>query len=107
MNHVQILNSLTSTIVNLVFPVGSIYMTTNNAITDPVTLLPNTKLEQIKDRFIWYSNTAWQGGRSKKISSNQMPPHNHYYEHVDPYDRMGNPDGSKDTSGGYAANESY
>ena len=82
-------------------------MTTNNAITDPVTLLPNTKLEQIKDRFIWYSNTAWQGGRSKKISSNQMPPHNHYYEHVDPYDRMGNPDGSKDTSGGYAANESY
>ena len=50
--------TLEANIVNMVYPVGSIYITTNNAMTDHVTLFLNTKWEQIRDRFIWCSNTA-------------------------------------------------
>ena len=101
------IDDLKATMVNLVYPVGSVYITTNNSISNPSSLFPGTTWQQIKDTFLWCSDTAGQSGGSKKISYEQMPRHNHYYEHVEPYDRMGHPDGSADTSNGYAVNESY
>ena len=106
-NHSQILNSLTSTIVNLVYPVGSIYMTTNNNIMDPADIFPNTKWSPLSGAFLLPDMKAELKGGSKKITVDNLPPHYHKYKIIEPYDRNGYPDGSDDTSNGYAANESY
>ena len=65
-NHSQILNSLTSTIVNLVYPVGSIYMTTNNNIMDPADIFPNTKWSTLSGAFLLPDIKAGLEGGSKK-----------------------------------------
>ena len=106
-NHSQILNSLTSTIVNLVYPVGSIYMCTNNNIMDPADIFPNTKWSTLSGAFLLPDIKAGLEGGSKKITVDNLPPHYHNYKIIEPYDKNGYPDGSDDTSNGYAANESY
>lgn len=67
------------TICNLIYPVGSIYMSVNS--TDPTTLFGGT-WEQLKDRFLLgagdsYGNGATGGEASHTLTINEMPSHTH------------------------------
>ena len=67
--------------LNLVYPVGSIYWSSNN--TNPGTLFGGTWI-QIKDRFILaagdsYINGATGGVSSVTLSVSNMPSHNHTF----------------------------
>ncbi len=66
-------------IANVVYPLGSIYMSVNNV--NPTTLFGGN-WEQIKDKFLLacgnsYSNGATGGEVSHTLSINEMPSHNH------------------------------
>ncbi len=67
-------------ILDLVYPVGSIYMSVNDV--DPANLFGGT-WEQIKDRFllskgdIYTTNGATGGEASHTLNINEMPSHNH------------------------------
>lgn len=66
-------------VVNLIYPVGSIYMSTNNL--NPGTLFGGV-WEQIKDVFLLscgeiYSNGQTGGEAFHLLSANEMPEHNH------------------------------
>jgi len=66
-------------ILNLIYPVGSIYMSVNS--TSPASLFGGT-WEQIKDKFLLssgdtYSNGATGGEATHTLSTNEMPTHNH------------------------------
>ena len=65
--------------LNLVYPVGSIYWSSNN--TNPGTLFGGT-WTQIKDRFIlaagdYYSNGATGGAATVTLTVSNMPSHSH------------------------------
>ena len=67
--------------LNLVYPVGSIYLSSNN--TNPGTLFGGT-WTQIKDRFILtagdsYSNGATGGAATVTLSVSNMPSHSHSF----------------------------
>ena len=67
------------TTLNLVYPVGSIYMSVNN--TSPASLFGGT-WEQLKDRFLLgagdtYSNGATGGEATHQLSVDEMPSHSH------------------------------
>ena len=67
--------------LNLVYPVGSIYWSSNN--TNPGTLFGGT-WTQIKDRFIlaagdYYSNGATGGASSVTLTVSNMPSHKHSF----------------------------
>lgn len=70
--------------VDLIYPVGSIYMSVNN--TNPSTLFGGT-WEQLKDKFLLsagdnYSAGATGGEATHKLTTNEMPSHTHeQYEH--------------------------
>ena len=70
------ITNLSSFIVDLIYPIGSIYITTDSSKT-PTTLFPGTTWEQITDRFLWCSSTAGETGGSKKITVEQLPAHSH------------------------------
>ena len=68
-----------SDLLNLIYPVGSIYMSVNN--TSPATLFGGT-WEQIKDRFLLacgdtYKNGKTGGEATHTLTINEMPSHNH------------------------------
>ena len=68
-------------LLNLVYPVGSIYWSSNN--TNPGTLFGGT-WTQIKDRFIlaagdYYSNGATGGAATVTLSVSNMPSHSHSF----------------------------
>ena len=75
----EIVNDNKTALVNLVYPVGSIYMSTNS--TSPASLFGGT-WEQIKDRFLLccgntYSAGATGGEATHKLTINEMPSHGH------------------------------
>ena len=64
---------------DMIYPVGSIYMSVNNI--NPSTLFGGT-WEQLKDRFLLgagstYSNGATGGSATHKLTVNEMPSHKH------------------------------
>lgn len=66
-------------ILNLIYPIGSIYMSINN--TSPATLFGGT-WEQLKDRFLLgagstYSNGTTGGESTHTLTVDEMPSHNH------------------------------
>ena len=68
-------------LLNLVYPVGSIYWSSNN--TNPATLFGGT-WTQIKDRFILaagdsYSNGATGGAATVTLTVSNMPSHSHSF----------------------------
>lgn len=68
-----------SNIFNLIYPVGSIYMSVNS--TSPATLFGGT-WEQVKDRFLLsagntYTNGNTGGEATHKLTQNEMPSHTH------------------------------
>ena len=67
--------------LNLVYPVGSIYLSSNN--TNPGTLFGGT-WTQIKDKFIltagdYYSNGATGGAATVTLTVSNMPSHKHSF----------------------------
>ena len=72
-------SNLKSDIVNLIYPVGSIYISYNS--TSPATLFGGT-WTQLKDRFLLgagstYSNGATGGEATVALTVTTMPAHNH------------------------------
>ena len=72
-------NDLNMRIVNLIYPVGSIYLSVNSA--NPQTLFGGT-WEQLKDRFLLgagdgYSAGSVGGEATHKLTTNEMPSHKH------------------------------
>ena len=68
-----------SALLDLIYPVGFIYMSVNN--TSPATLFGGT-WTQLKDRFLLgagdtYSNGATGGEASHTLTVNEMPSHDH------------------------------
>ena len=68
-------------LLNLVYPVGSIYLSSKN--TNPATLFGGT-WTQIKDRFIltagdYYSNGATGGAATVTLTVSNMPSHSHSF----------------------------
>ena len=66
-------------ILDVVYPVGSIYMSVNS--TSPASLFGGT-WEQLKDRFLLgagntYSNGATGGEATHTLTVNEMPSHDH------------------------------
>ena len=66
-------------LADLVYPVGSIYMSVNN--TDP-SLLFGGEWEQIKDKFLLacgnnHNNGATGGSETVTLTTNQIPSHSH------------------------------
>ena len=53
-------------VVNLVYPVGSIYMTTNNDIISPIDIFPNTVWSELSSVFLLPERKAGLKGGSKK-----------------------------------------
>lgn len=72
------LRTLSQQMIDTLHPVGSIYISMDN--TAPETLFGGT-WEQIKDRFIYCSDTPLQTGGSKKITLEQLPAHSHSISH--------------------------
>lgn len=77
------------TIIDTIYPVGSIYITLNQ--TSPSKLFPGTYWKQIKNRFLLsasstYSASSVGGEATHVLTSNEMPVHNHdglYYSYID------------------------
>lgn len=72
-------NTLTSNQLNLIYPVGSIYMSVNNS--NPGNLFGGT-WEQIKDRFLLAAGTSYNAGTtggeaSHKLTVAEIPSHTH------------------------------
>ena len=62
--------------LNVIYPVGSIYASMNNA--NPATLFGFGTWTQITDRFLWCSSgTSGETGGSKKILEANLPAHKH------------------------------
>ena len=79
--------SFTKPIVDIIYPVGSIYMSVNS--TSPQTLFGGT-WEQLKDRFLLgsgdtYANGSTGGSATVTLTSAQsgVPAHKHNYAHTD------------------------
>lgn len=72
-------SAIKSSIVDAIYPVGSIYMSVNS--TSPATLFGGTWV-QLKDRFLLgagstYTNGATGGEATHKLTVNEMPSHTH------------------------------
>ena len=73
-------------LINLIYPVGSIYMSVNS--TSPVSLFGGT-WTQLQDRFLLgagstYSNGATGGAATVTLTSSQIPSHKHKLRVVRP-----------------------
>lgn len=76
-----------SSIVNIVYPVGSIYMSVSN--TSPATLFGGTWV-QLKDRFLLGAGDTYTGGNTggeatHTLTVDEMPSHNHTQSRAVPY----------------------
>lgn len=73
------IENIGSNIINLIYPVGSIYMSANNV--SPATFLGGT-WEQIQDRFLLCAGSTYSGGSTggeatHKLSVAETPAHTH------------------------------
>lgn len=78
------INSLTNNLINLIYPVGSIYMSVNNV--SPASFLGGT-WEAIRDRFLLgagssYSVGSTGGEATHTLTVNEMPSHTHNINRV-------------------------
>ena len=78
-------------IVNTIYPVGSIYIST--AAANPSTLFSGTQWEAIQDRFLLADGTVYTAGATGgtpavTLTAEQMPAHTHKFNCVD---QNGNP----------------
>ena len=69
-----------STVINTIYPVGSIYMSVNS--TNPGTLFAGTTWTQLENRFLLgagssYANGSTGGEATHTLTINEMPSHNH------------------------------
>lgn len=69
-----------SSIIDIVYPVGSIYMSINAA--DPSTLFSGTSWEKLEGRFLLGSNSTYKPGSTggeatHTLTQNEMPKHTH------------------------------
>lgn len=69
-------------LVDLIYPVGSIYMSVNS--TNPETLFTGTKWSKIEGKFLLGSSSSYglgtSGGESThKLTTNEMPSHTHTF----------------------------
>ena len=61
-----------SDLINLIYPVGSIYMSTNNV--SPATFLGGTWVA-IQDRFLLSAGSSYSAGSTGGEAHNNMPPY--------------------------------
>ncbi|EAY01397.1 hypothetical protein TVAG_325110 [Trichomonas vaginalis G3] len=73
-NKFNIHNGL-NTILEIIYPVGSIYTSMNS--TNPASVLGFGTWKQIVDKFIYCARFSKQTGGSKKIKEANLPPHKH------------------------------
>lgn len=76
---IGVISQSKSEMVNLIYPVGSIYMSVNN--TSPATLFGGTWV-QLKDKFLLGAGDSYSGGSTGgaatvTLSTSQIPAHNH------------------------------
>lgn len=79
----------TQTIIDTIYPVGSIYITLNQ--TSPSKLFPGTYWKQIKNRFLLsasstYSALSFGGEATHALTTSEMAKHRHdglYYSYID------------------------
>ena len=69
-----------STVINTIYPVGSIYMSVSN--TNPSTLFAGTTWTQLKDRFLLGAGDTYSGGSTggeatHTLTINEIPSHSH------------------------------
>ena len=62
--------------LDMFYPIGSIYITMSNSVQNPSELFGGT-WEQITNTFLYCSYDAGEEGGSKKITVNNLPAHNH------------------------------
>lgn len=79
-NLVSTLTEQYSSIIDIVYPIGSIYMSVNAA--DPSTLFSGTSWEKLKGRFLLGSNSTYKPGSTggeatHELTQNEMPKHTH------------------------------
>ncbi|EAX70523.1 hypothetical protein TVAG_341620 [Trichomonas vaginalis G3] len=74
----QELNVLKQILPNLIYPVGSLYVSMNS--TRPEVVLGVGAWEQIVDRFLYCANSSKETGGSKTISGENLPAHSHYID---------------------------
>ncbi|EAX85412.1 hypothetical protein TVAG_156290 [Trichomonas vaginalis G3] len=74
----QELNVLKQILPNLIYPVGSIYVSMNS--TRPEVVLGFGTWTQIVDRFLYCANSSKETGGSKTISGENLPAHSHYID---------------------------
>ena len=79
-NTVNTLTEKFASIIDIVYPVGSIYMSVNAA--DPSTLFSGTSWEKLEGRFLLGSNSTYTNGSTggeatHTLTYNEMPQHTH------------------------------
>ncbi|EAX94228.1 hypothetical protein TVAG_001450 [Trichomonas vaginalis G3] len=74
----QELNVLKQILPNLIYPVGSLYVSMNS--TKPEVVLGFGTWTQIVDRFLYCANSSKETGGSKTISGENLPAHSHYVD---------------------------
>ena len=79
-NTVDTLTAKFASIIDIVYPVGSIYMSVNAA--DPAKLFSGTAWEKLEGRFLLgssstYANGATGGEATHALTANEMPEHRH------------------------------
>lgn len=65
----------TSNIIDMVYPIGSIYMSVNN--TDPNVVFDGTTWIQLKDRFLLGAGTSYTAGNTGGSANAIIPYHRH------------------------------
>lgn len=83
-------------IVNTIYPVGSIYIST--AAANPSTLFTGTQWEAIQDRFLLADGTVYTAGATGgtaavTLTTAQMPAHKHNFDCVDQNGNASTPKG--------------
>ncbi|EAX86160.1 hypothetical protein TVAG_080720 [Trichomonas vaginalis G3] len=74
----QELNVLKQILPNLIYPVGSLYVSMNS--TRPEVVLGFGTWTQIVDRFLYCANSSKETGGSKTITGENLPAHSHYID---------------------------
>jgi microcystin-dependent protein len=79
-NLVSTLTEQYSSLIDIVYPIGSIYMSVNAA--DPSTLFSGTSWEKLEGRFLLGSNSTYNlgstgGEATHTLTYNEMPKHTH------------------------------
>ncbi len=97
-NLVSTLTEQYASIINIVYPVGSIYMSVNAA--DPSNLFSGTSWEKLEGRFLLgssstYTNGATGGEATHTLAYDEMPKHTHLM-----YSGNGGGDGTWEPDGG-------